>query len=246
MAAANGYTNVTALNDADEFVLWQAGAVVNMTWSAFRGVIDDWFLPLTGGTLTGELTLASTGAISRVTVAVDTGFNSSFRHIENGIVRGAYVFDSATQKAGFALYDSGGANARYTWRAVYGGSLDLFYGTSIVASTDSLGLTVAGVLTDTQDAANIGEAGDVTIADGVSSFVHTGTSTRSAATLRLPLNPKNNQRVDLMFAGAITTLTLTGATGSTYSILGALTTVAANGFAAYRYRSANTTWYRCG
>lgn len=67
--------------------------------------------------------------------------------------------------------------------------------------------------------------------------------TIAALTLTMPVAPYDGQEVVITFDQIVTSLTLT-ATPNT--IKGALTAGTAKGFGRWRYRTANTTWYRVG
>lgn len=65
-----------------------------------------------------------------------------------------------------------------------------------------------------------------------------------AGTVTMPASPVNGQPFTLVSTAAITALTTSANAGQT--ILGALTTIAADGASSWVYRLANTTWYRTG
>lgn len=60
-------------------------------------------------------------------------------------------------------------------------------------------------------------------------------------TIAFPATPIDGQRVFISSIGGVTTLTLSTPVGS---IIGALTTLAANGIFGYIYRGPTTKWYR--
>ncbi len=68
--------------------------------------------------------------------------------------------------------------------------------------------------------------------------------TLASGTITMPAAPKDGQVFRFSSSQAITALTLTPNSGQ--SIIGALNTLAANGFAEYTYRNSNSTWYRTG
>lgn len=68
--------------------------------------------------------------------------------------------------------------------------------------------------------------------------------TIAAYTLTMPVNPYDGQRISVAFDQVVTTLTM-AASGS-HTLKGGLTAATAKGFATWRYRSADTTWYRVG
>ena len=89
------------------------------------------------------------------------------------------------------------------------------------------------------------DSGDVTIqyeTPLTGATVAVGDST-AALTVTMPANPYDGQYVELATTQIVTALTQTAA-GKT--IKGALTAGSANGFGAWRYSKATTTWYRVG
>lgn len=68
--------------------------------------------------------------------------------------------------------------------------------------------------------------------------------TLASGTVIMPASPKDKQVVRIATTATITALTVSANTGQT--LKGAVTTLAANGFASWIYRSTNTTWYRIG
>jgi hypothetical protein len=66
--------------------------------------------------------------------------------------------------------------------------------------------------------------------------------TIAAYTLTMPAAPYDGQTVRVAFDQAITALTM--AASGTDTLKGALTAATAKGFATWRYRKADTTWYR--
>jgi hypothetical protein len=68
--------------------------------------------------------------------------------------------------------------------------------------------------------------------------------TLGSGTITMPAAPKDGQTLRFSTTQTITALTLAPNTGQ--AIVAALGSLAANGFAEYTYRSANTTWYRTG
>lgn len=84
----------------------------------------------------------------------------------------------------------------------------------------------------------------VTIPDGNTSYVIEPAGTLAALTITMPTNPFDTQLVRIASTQIVTTLTHNAGAGQT--LKGALTTIAANGFATYEYLLATTTWYRIG
>ncbi len=68
--------------------------------------------------------------------------------------------------------------------------------------------------------------------------------TLASGTVTMPATPLNGHVVRISSTQIVTALTVSANTGQT--IKGAVTTLAANGFASWVYRSTNTTWYRIG
>ena len=69
----------------------------------------------------------------------------------------------------------------------------------------------------------------------------TPAGTIAANTIVFPTTPQNGQQVTIFTSQTITALTLT-VTPAT--LVGGVTTLAANGPVAYQYQLSNTTWYR--
>jgi hypothetical protein len=59
----------------------------------------------------------------------------------------------------------------------------------------------------------------------------------------MPANPYDGQKVTIACTQIVTTLTQTAAGKTIQAVLTAFT---ANGFGTWRYRTADTTWYRVG
>lgn len=68
--------------------------------------------------------------------------------------------------------------------------------------------------------------------------------TLATGTIIMPASPTNGQVVRISSTQVVTALTVSANTGQT--IKDAVTTIAANGFASWVYRSTDTTWYRIG
>lgn len=66
--------------------------------------------------------------------------------------------------------------------------------------------------------------------------------TIAAFSMSMPAASYDGQRITMAFDAVITTLTMTAAGSDT--LKGALTAAAAKGFATWRYRLADTSWYR--
>jgi hypothetical protein len=83
----------------------------------------------------------------------------------------------------------------------------------------------------------------VTIDDDVETLIIAPAGTIATLTVNMPVTPYDGQEVNLCAGATVTTLTMAAA-GKTLN--GALTTIGAALFGRWRYRLANTTWYRVG
>lgn len=81
------------------------------------------------------------------------------------------------------------------------------------------------------------------LGDDVDVYVCDAAGTIAAHTVNMPANPFDGMEVTIATTQVVTALTV-AATGKT--IKAPLTAGTANGFAKWRYREANTTWYRVG
>ena len=68
--------------------------------------------------------------------------------------------------------------------------------------------------------------------------------TIAAYTLTMPVNPYDGQTIRMAFDQIVTTLTM--AASGLHTLKGGLTAATAKGFATWRFRTADTTWYRVG
>lgn len=68
--------------------------------------------------------------------------------------------------------------------------------------------------------------------------------TLATGTITMPAAPGDGERLRIASSQTVTSLTMNPAAGQT--LKGALTTIAANGFAEWEYVSATSTWYRIG
>ena len=85
-------------------------------------------------------------------------------------------------------------------------------------------------------------AGSTTANDSTQTLILSHAATIATYTVTLPVGRHNGQEFRLSARSAVTTLTMN--TQSSQTIYGAMTTVAANGFGAYIYDTASTSWYR--
>lgn len=83
---------------------------------------------------------------------------------------------------------------------------------------------------------------NVTPANGTNTLVLDPAGTLATGTVTMPTAPANNQVLTVASTAIITALTVAPNTGQT--VKGLATTLAANGFASWVYRAANSTWYR--
>lgn len=84
----------------------------------------------------------------------------------------------------------------------------------------------------------------ITCANGDNTLVLDPAGTLASGTVTMPATPVDKQEITISSTQVVTALTVSANTGQT--IKGAITTIAANGFAKWKYRSTNTTWYRIG
>lgn len=84
----------------------------------------------------------------------------------------------------------------------------------------------------------------ITIGNDDCNLILEPAGTLDTGTVVMPATPTDKQVVRISSTQVITALTVNANTGQT--IKGAVTTLAANGFASWIYRSTNTTWYRIG
>lgn len=68
----------------------------------------------------------------------------------------------------------------------------------------------------------------------------------AALTINMPLNPRDKQRVTLVFDQSVTTLTQQIASDSGHILKGALAAATAKGFGTWMFRKKGKIWYRVG
>jgi len=66
----------------------------------------------------------------------------------------------------------------------------------------------------------------------------------AALTVQMPVKPLDGQVVTLVFAQAVTALTMASGVGASQTLVGAATAAADAGFMSYQYEKAANTWYR--
>lgn len=82
----------------------------------------------------------------------------------------------------------------------------------------------------------------IQIASGVTSLILNPAGTLAAGTIVFPATPIDGQILNLSSSQIITALTMSAPAGQT--VLGALTTIAANGYAAWQYVASAANWFR--
>jgi trimeric autotransporter adhesin len=82
-----------------------------------------------------------------------------------------------------------------------------------------------------------------TVPNGTASALINPAGTLATGTINMPAVPTDGQKLTIASSQQITALTMSG-NGNT--LLGALVTIGANGFATWQYRASNTTWFRVG
>ena len=106
--------------------------------------------------------------------------------------------------------------------------------TDVGASEASVGTTYLNVPLTTETYA---------IPDDAETVLFKPAATIAALTVQMPVNPYDGQKVTIATTQVVTSLTHT-ATGKT--IQAPFTAGTANGFGSWKYRLADTTWYRVG
>ena len=84
----------------------------------------------------------------------------------------------------------------------------------------------------------------LTIGNQTNIFVLDPAGTLAAGAITMPAKPADNQIIRIASTAIITSLTVSPNAGQT--LKGAFVTLAANGFASFVFRAANSTWYRTG
>jgi len=103
---------------------------------------------------------------------------------------------------------------------------------------------IAGALATTTDSYQTPSTGfSITVGNNVERLLLNPSGTLATGTIDMPAVPVDRQRCRIASAQTITTLTMSG-NGNT--LTGALTTIAANGFAEWEYIASATTWFRVG
>lgn len=85
---------------------------------------------------------------------------------------------------------------------------------------------------------------NVVIPDNCSDLILNPAGVLATGTINMPKTPINGQRVTIASTQTVTALTVNANTGQT--IHGALTTIAGNGFATWRYLTLQANWIRVG
>lgn len=104
------------------------------------------YLPLTGGTLAGPLTVTlgqltldrtGEGAQASIITRSDSGFGSNHRMDVNGVVRAFNGLTSTADLWGITQYDAAGLNGQTNLQSTYGGALVMRYGGSSTKRTET-------------------------------------------------------------------------------------------------------------
>jgi hypothetical protein len=86
----------------------------------------------------------------------------------------------------------------------------------------------------------------ITIGNQVAYLILKPAGTLATGTITMPSTPVDGQEVGISSSQIITALTVQGNTGQTIDGTFTAATLAANGFARWKYVLADTTWYRVG
>lgn len=111
------------------------------------------------------------------------------------------------------------------------------------AGVNTILVSASGVQRGLQYSAPLTGA-SITIAAASSILVIEPAGTIATATIVLPTTPANGTKVDFSTTQTITGLTVSG--GGSDTVVNAITTLTANSFASYVYRSSTAKWYRIG
>jgi hypothetical protein len=124
-------------------------------------------------------------------------------------------------------------------------SYDSNTGIFAITGTDAYFTMAGGIVEPTRITTSApASAATVTVPNRTTDYIVTSAPV-AALTVQLSTTaPPDGHKVTFMCTSAITALTVNGYSGAT--VLGAPTTLAANGFFTMIYRSATTTWYRNG
>ena len=114
----------------------------------------------------------------------------------------------------------------------------------IKAFTRSTGLKVDGAVGITVQELTPVNAGSTALDNYTGGVNLEHSSTIASYTLTMPTLPEDGQEFVISSRSIVTALTHNAAAGQT--MRGALTTIAANGFAKYRYRASDAVWVRAG
>lgn len=200
-----------------------------------------------GDTMTGDLSVDRTGQATpaRVTVSADDGYAAGFSFHRAGITRGVLYFTGGVDRLSLTMLDAAGANAQNQIVTNYGANTTIRYAGSDRVDTAVHGADVTGVATQSRQIVTGVNGATVQISDYVAQVQYIHGTVIAAHTLTFPAAPIDKQRMRISAgAGAVTALTL--APSGAETIRGAPAALAADGFAEWQYRLADTTWYRTG
>ena len=225
-----------------EWITWFSRAFSQISTAAYiPGAVD-----ITGGTITG-VTIASAiniAAAGTITGSNLTGTNTGDQTITlSGDVTGSGTGNlAATIAANAVTYAKMQAVGQAALLGAAGGA------GAVAEVTLGAGLAFSG-------GAVVGKASvysaqtpttgfSITIPAATGQLILTPAGTLATGTITMPAAPADGDVVGVASTQIVTTLTVQANSGQTLN--GTITTIAANGFARWMYRSSTTTWYRVG
>ena len=184
--------DVLITSPATDHILVYDGTVSPPLWKNVAG--SSKFLPLAGGTLSGELTVAKSSA-GGVTIA-PTGYNNALLsmtapttnvgmvyHYTNTGLRGTVGWHGPNDWYEIRLHDSAGANSRLSAKYVYNAQVALYYGATECFATTATGVAVTGGLTATTSILSSGATSGVGYSTGAGGTVTQLTNRDTPVTL---------------------------------------------------------------
>ncbi len=165
-------------------------------------------------------------------------------------ITGTPAFSSA-----FIVSTGGGALVLFTTNTISGSCTGNRFSVNSVASANFAGTTIPG---NALGAAGGGgepysgtlsgqiptTGGTITVAAGVTTLLLNPAGTLATLTINLATLPYDDQTFTLSSTQAITALTMAPSAGHT--LKAGLTTIAANGYASWKFQRSDLTWYRIG